>query len=87
MFSIDLLGITIDNTLNFGEYVSKLCKRAEVRTVNYGTETMRYSGPKIWVKLPPNINESKFLNEFKTKIKNGNLLTAHADYVNNLFLT
>ena len=41
-----------------------------VRTVNYGTETMRYRGPKIWEMIPPNIKESKSLNEFKTKIKN-----------------
>ena len=25
--SVDLLGITIDNTLNFNEYVSNLCKK------------------------------------------------------------
>ena len=46
-----------------------------MRTVNYGTETMRYSGPIIREKLPPNIKESKSLNEFEIKIKNGNLTT------------
>ena len=42
---------------------------SKVRTVNYGTETMRYRGPKVWELLPINIKESKSLEEFKYKIK------------------
>ena len=42
---------------------------SKVRTVNYGTETMRYRGPKVWELLPINIEESKSLEEFKYKIK------------------
>ena len=42
----------------------------KVRTVYYGTETIRYRGPKTWELLPNDIRESKSLNEFKTKIKN-----------------
>ena len=41
----------------------------KVRTVGYGTETIRYRGPKIWELLPTEIKEAKSLIEFKTKIK------------------
>ena len=38
------------------------------RTVKYGTETMRYMGPKTWVLVPTEIKESKSLLEFKQRI-------------------
>ena len=41
----------------------------KARTVNYGTETLRYRGPKIWEILPLNIKESLTLDEFIAKIK------------------
>ena len=41
----------------------------KVRTVTYGTETVRYRGPKIWDSLPNSIKEAKSLNDFKEKIK------------------
>ena len=40
-----------------------------VHTVNYGTETLRYRGIKIWDLVPENIKESKTLQIFKNKIK------------------
>ena len=40
-----------------------------VRNVHYGTETVRYRGPKGWEMLPQNIKLSKTLQEFKNKIK------------------
>ena len=40
-----------------------------VRTVHYGTETVRYRGPKTWEMLPQIIKASKTLQEFKNKIK------------------
>ena len=42
---------------------------AKVRTVRYGTETLRYRGPKIWEIIPQNIKEANSLSEFKRKIK------------------
>ena len=39
------------------------------RTVLYGTETIRYRGPKTWDILPQIIKDSKTINEFKAKIK------------------
>ena len=41
----------------------------KTRTVCYGTESVRYRGPKTWELLPDNIKEAKSLAEFKTKIK------------------
>ena len=41
----------------------------KIRTVKYGSETIRYRGPKTWELLPVEIKEAKSLTEFKTKIK------------------
>ena len=40
-----------------------------VRTVKYGTETIRYMGPKTWDSVPTEIKESRSLLEFKNRIK------------------
>ena len=40
-----------------------------VRTVNYGTETISFRGPKTWDIVPVDIKNSKTLLEFKSKIK------------------
>ena len=42
---------------------------SNIKTVNYGLETMRYRGPKTWELIPNEIKEAKSLLEFKTKIK------------------
>ena len=42
----------------------------DVKTVAYGTETIRYRGPKIWELLPNEIRNAQTLEEFKSKIKN-----------------
>ena len=42
---------------------------SKVNTVHFGTETIRFRGPKTWEMLPCNIKESETLQEFKTKIK------------------
>ena len=42
---------------------------SRVRTVAYGTETIRYRGPKTWDMLPQSIKDSKTHSEFKAKIK------------------
>ena len=48
---------------------SRYWKIPKVRTVGYGTETIRYRGPKTWELLPKEIKEAKSLIEFKSKIK------------------
>ena len=40
----------------------------KTRTVNYGTETVRYRGPQIWESLPNTLKNAKSLKEFKNKI-------------------
>ena len=40
-----------------------------VKTVEHGTETIRYRGPKTWELLPAYIKDSKSLPEFRAKIK------------------
>ena len=41
----------------------------DVKTVAYGTETIRYRGPKTWDIVPRDIKNAQSLVEFKTKIK------------------
>ena len=45
-------------------------EKAKVRTVNNGTETIRFRGPETWELLPDDIKEASSLSEFKRKIKN-----------------
>ena len=44
-------------------------KTRNVRTVNYGTETLSFIGPKIWEIVPKAIKQSKTVYEFKKQIK------------------
>ena len=41
----------------------------KARTVNYGIETIRYRGPKVWDLLPRDIKEADSLSSFKANIK------------------
>ena len=47
----------------------KFWEVSNVRTVTYGTETVRYRGPKIWDITPNDIKVSTSLAEFKSKFK------------------
>ena len=40
-----------------------------VRSVNNGTESVRFKGPQLWQMLPPTIQNSQSLCQFKTKIQ------------------
>ena len=56
--------------LNMHDLRNKRCwETHNVRTVIYGTETIRYRGPKTWDLVPTKIKECKSLKEFKDKIK------------------
>ena len=44
-------------------------KSRNIRTVNYGTQSLGYLGPKIWSIIPENLKQVNSLNEFKIKIK------------------
>ena len=41
-----------------------------VRSVNNGSESVRFQGPQLWQTLPSTICHSESLYQFKTKIKN-----------------
>ena len=43
------------------------------RTVNYGIETITYSTPSLWAKLPSDYKLAASLKEFKWKLRNGNV--------------
>ena len=41
----------------------------KVKTMSFGTETVRFLGQKLWRTLPADIKESESLSMFKRKIK------------------
>ena len=41
-----------------------------IRTVAYGTDTIRYHGTQVWELVPKNIKESKDLSAFRNSIRN-----------------
>ena len=55
------------------------------KTVSYGTETIKYRGQRLWLSLQRHIKNAQSVIEFKSKIKVGMLLNAHADYVGRLY--
>ena len=50
------------------------------RTVNNEIETITYRAPSLWVKLPSDYNLATSLEEFKWKLRNGNVTIVPADY-------
>ena len=40
-----------------------------IKTVNFGSESIRYRGPQFWFSLPQDIRNTEFLSLFKSKIK------------------
>ena len=68
------------NLRNNNEFV-----QPRVKSVNNGTESVRFKGPQLWQMLPPTIRNSNSLCQFKTKIKNWYGETVHADYAALLF--
>ena len=44
-------------------------RRKNVKTINYGIQSVRYLGPKIWELIPNNIKYSNSLSKFKKLIK------------------
>ena len=50
-----------------------------VRTVNYGIESIRHLGPKVWESITANIKEVGTIEHFKSGI--GNLNLVHLDFI------
>ena len=58
------------NHVNTYDLRNKRCwETGKVRTVAYGTETIRSRGPKTWDMVPHHIKDSRSLAEFKSKIR------------------
>ena len=51
-----------------------------IHSVYNGTESASYLGPKIWEQIPAEIKNKDFLDGFK-KLRNGNLLSVHVEFV------
>ena len=67
----------MEQLFQFNEYPYNLrredsLRRATVKSVQYGTESIRVLGPKIWDIVPLEIKQSKSLIEFKNRIKQWN---------------
>ena len=58
----------------------------EVKTVAYGSETIRYRGPKTWDLLPSEIKNAKPIVEFKKKSEIRSYKDVHADCVSIIFI-
>ena len=52
------------NLRNNNEFI-----QPRVRSVNNGTESVRFKGPQLWQMLPQPIRKSESLSQFKAKIK------------------
>ena len=62
-------GIFKENTNTYDLRNKRCWEPPNVRTVRYGSETIRYRGPKTWDMVPQHIKDSVSLAEFKRKIK------------------
>ena len=43
-----------------------------VRKTNYGSDTIKYRGQRLWLSLPQHIRNARSINEFKKEIKSWN---------------
>ena len=59
----------LTNNCQYNLRKKRAWEQSNIRTVTYGTETIRYRGPKTWAIVPQHIKESITLQEFKIKIK------------------
>ena len=57
----------------------------KVRTVNHGSESVRYLGPKIWEIIPTRIKRLDIIDKFKMLLKNGNQNLVHVDYAKSIY--
>ena len=64
---MQLIFPTAENSYNLRN--NREFKSENVRTTYFGTETLRYRGPKTWDLIPENIKLSTNIFEFKRKIR------------------
>ena len=60
--------IFCENTICYNLCTNNEFVQPRVRSVNNGTESVRFKGPQLWQTLPPTIRNSESLCQFKTKI-------------------
>ena len=61
--------IFVERNNNYSLRGNNNLTRRRVNLVRYGTETVSFLAPKIWVILPKDIKDSESLDIFKRKIK------------------
>ena len=66
---ISMRDLFIDKSNQYNLRKRRQWEMHNVRTVKYGTETIRNMGPKTWELVPKEIKNSKSLQEFKKRIK------------------
>ena len=44
----------------------------KIKTVIFGSDTVRYRGPQLWLSLPQDTKNAKSIQEFRSRIKNWN---------------
>ena len=59
-----------ENTTHYNFRNNNEFIQPRVRSVNNGSESVRFKGPQLWQTLPLTIRNSESLCQFKTKIKN-----------------
>ena len=63
---------TLNNRINnFGYHLrkAKLWETSNIRTAQWGSDTLSFRGPRTWNLVPKQIKEFPSINEFKAKIK------------------
>ena len=56
-----------------------------IHSVYNGTESASYLGPKIWEQIPVEIKNKDSRDILRKKLKNGNLLSVHVEFVRLLY--
>ena len=67
-----------ENTFNLSDFREIPTRNKKAAT--YGLETASYRAPFLWTKLPSEYENSTSLREFKTKIKNCNVLVGYVSF-------
>ena len=62
--------IFCENTIHYNLRNNNEFTQPRVRSVSYGTESVRFKGPQLWQMLPPTIRNSESLCPVKNKDKN-----------------
>ena len=79
--------IFCENTNHYNLGNNNEFTQPRVRSVSYGTESIRLKGPQLWQTLPSTIRNSVTLCQFKKRLQIGTAKTVPANYAAYFFLT